>query len=96
MVQDKVKHNPADLVTEDYDLTLFVQGPRNVYEVGVLKMLERSERSERSVNLCGVQEPAVGLLVGLRGNTPGRGPGGAEPPGAHRLQTFEYSLMGRF
>ena len=66
------------------------------FEVGVLKKLERSERSEQSVNQRGVQGPAVGPLVGSKGNTPGGGVHGAEPPEAQRFQTFEYSLIRLF
>ena len=65
------------------------------FEVGVLKKLECSERSEQSINRRGVHGRAVGPLVGSRGNAPAGGPV-AEPLEAQRFQTFEYSLMGLF
>ena len=53
-----------------------MQGPRNIIFIGVLKTLERSEWS---VNWPGVQGPAVGPLVGSRGNASGGGPGDGAP-----------------
>ena len=62
----------------------FVRARGTFFEVGVLKKLDRSERSERSANRRGVQGPAVGPLVGSRGNGPGGGPGG-EAPGSSEV-----------
>ena len=65
-------------------LCVLMQGPWNIIFIGVLKTLERSERS---INWPGVQGPAVGPLVGSRGNAPGGGPG----PGGFTLHMIGYA-----